>query len=97
MTAELCSVCEKRPTPDGYACSGCASRAAGHLAAIAELASDARLVAAGLVRRGGGGSTGRPGPQSPGDDGAMDVLHEVQNLITTLARDIAETRGVSYP
>lgn len=97
MTAETCSVCERRPTPDGYACSGCSSRAAGHLAAIVELAPDARAVAAGLVRRGGGGGSGKPGPQSPGDDGAMDVLAEIQNLITTLARDIAETRGVTYP
>lgn len=96
MTATPCAI-DGRPTPDGWVCTGCTARAASQLAAIAELVDDARAVAAGLVRRGGGGGSGKPGPQSPGDDGAMDVLGEVQNMITTLARDIAETRGVSYP
>lgn len=94
MTAELCAVCAKRPTPDGYACSGCTSRAAGHLAAIVELAPDARLVAAGLVRRGGGGGGGKPASRPPLNDGATDVVDAVQNTLTTLARDIAETRGL---
>ena len=93
MSENLCACCEKRPTPDGYACTGCTTRAAGHLAAIIELAPDARLVAAGLVRRGGGGSHGKPGSRPPLNDGATDALDEVQNALTTLARDIAETRG----
>lgn len=93
MTAETCAVCESRPTPDGYACAGCADRAAGHLAAIIGLASDARAVAAGLVRRGRGGSGGKPGSRPPLNDGATDVMHAVTNALTTLARDIAETRG----
>lgn len=96
MTATPCAI-DGRPTPDGWVCTGCTSRAAGHLAAIAELAGDARLVAAGLVRRGGGGGSGKPGSRPPLNDGALDALDEIQNLITTLARDIAETRGVSYP
>jgi hypothetical protein len=36
---------------------------------------------------------GKPGSRPPLNDGATDVVHEVQNMITTLARDIAETRG----
>lgn len=97
MTDTLCAVCEKRPTPDGYACQGCASKAASHLAAIIELAPDARLVAAGLVRRGRGGAGGKPGSRPPLNDGATDVLDEVQSTLTTLARDIAETRGIEIP
>jgi hypothetical protein len=94
VTAELCAVCAKRPTPDGYACTGCSGRAAGHLAAIIELTSDARLVAAGLVRRGRGGSGGKPGSRPPLNDGATDVVDAVVSTLTTLARDIAETRGI---
>jgi hypothetical protein len=97
VTDTLCAVCAKRPTPDGYACSGCTSRAAGHLAAIIELAPDARLVAAGLVRRGGGGSGGKPGSRPPLNDGATDALHAVTNALTTLAREIADTRGLQAP
>lgn len=95
MTATTCAVCESRPTPDGYACTGCASKAAGHLAAIVELAPDARAVAAGLVRRGRGGAGGKPGSRPPLNDGATDVVWAVENALTTLARDIAETRGVT--
>lgn len=94
MTATTCAVCESRPTPDGWACGHCTDRAAGHLAAIIELAPDARAVAAGLVRRGRGGAGGKPGSRPPLNDGATDALGEVQNMLTTLARDIAETRGV---
>lgn len=95
MTAEICAVCVKRPTPDGYVCTGCTSRAAGHLAAIIELAPDARAVARGEVRRGGGGAGGKPGSRPPLNDGATDVMDAVTNTLTTLARDIAETRGLT--
>lgn len=94
MTAELCCVCE-RPTLDGYACATCTRRAGERLTAVVALAPDARLVAAGLVRRGGGGSSGKPGSRPPLNDGATDALAEVQNTLTTLARDIAETRGLT--
>jgi hypothetical protein len=93
VTAPTCIACE-RPTPDGFACVACTDRARRQLAEIAELAPPARLVAAGLVRRGGGGSSGKPESRSPGNDDAMDALDVVQNTITTIARDIAETRGV---
>lgn len=96
MTATPCAI-DRRPTQDGYVCQGCCSRAAGHLAAIVDLAPDARLVAAGLVRRGGGGSGGKPGSQSPINDGATDVVDAVQNALTTLARHVAETRGLQRP
>jgi hypothetical protein len=93
MTATPCAI-DGRLTQDGYACSGCTSRAAGHLAAIIDLTDDARAVARGEVRRGGGGAGGKPGSRPPLNDGATDVVHEVQNMITTLAREIAETRGL---
>lgn len=97
MNDPICVVCEKRPTPDGYACHGCANRADDKLAIIADLTPDARLVAAGLVRRGGGSGSNKPGSRPPLNDGATDALDEVQNTLTTLARDIAETRGQRAP
>lgn len=97
MSAELCVVCEKRPTPDGYACPSCAGRADDKLADIIDLVPDARLVAAGLVRRGGGSGSNKPGSRPPLNDHATDAVDEVQNTLTTLARDIAETRGLIVP
>jgi hypothetical protein len=97
VSDNLCVCCETRPTPDGYACSGCCNRAGDKLALIAGLAPDARLVAAGLVRRGGGSGSNKPGSRPPLNDGATDTLDEVQNTLTTLARDIADTRGQSAP
>jgi hypothetical protein len=78
-------------------CARCTSRAAGHLAAIIELAPDARLTARGLVRRGSGSGGGKPGSRPPLNDGATDTLDAVQSTLTTLARDIAEMRGIEIP
>jgi hypothetical protein len=97
VTDPICVVCEKRPTPDGYACAGCAARAHDKLEQIIDLAPDARLVAAGLVRRGGGSGSNKPGSRPPLNDGATDTVDEVQNSLTTLARDIATVRGLTVP
>lgn len=91
-----CAICG-RPTPDGYVDMPCCNRAAGHLAAIIELTPDARLVAAGLVRRGGGGGGGKPGPQSPLNDGATDTVLGVETRLTRWARQIAAERGIPPP
>jgi hypothetical protein len=94
---DQCGGCLPRVAYAGYACDHCVNRARDLLAAIAGLASDARAVAAGLVRRGGGSSSNKPGSRPPLNDGATDAVQAVQNALTTLARDIAETRGVRYP
>lgn len=93
-TDDECGGCLPRTTNAGYACDHHVDSTAGHLAAIIELAPDARLTAYGLVRRGSGGSSGKPGSRPPFNDAAMDVLDAVQSTLTTLARDIAETRGI---
>lgn len=90
-------VCCTRPTADGYACTGCANRAAGHLATLIDLTPDARDVAHGLNSRGDGGTGGKPGSRPPGDIEAMGRLSDVQNTLSTLARDIAAARGVQEP
>lgn len=92
-----CSGCLPRVADDGLVCATCERRAEEHLRNIVRLTPDARLVAAGLVRRGTGGGSGKPGSQSPGNDGAMDAMDAVQSALTTLARDIAETRGITIP
>lgn len=94
---ETCRGCQPRIADEGYTCGLCVDRADGWLAEIARLTPDARAVAAGLVRRGGGGGAGKPGSRPPLNDGATDALDEIQNAITTLARDIAETRGLQSP
>lgn len=96
MTANECVICG-RPTPDGYACAAEAAEAAQKLRAIADLAPEARRVAYGLTRGSQGGSSGKPGSRSPGNDDALDVLTEIENTLTTWARHIAETRGVPLP
>lgn len=95
MTAESrCELCGQLVADQAYVCSHCTARPAGHLAEIIEFTPDARAVAAGQVRRGAGGAGGKPGSRPPLNAGATDVVHEVQNLLTTLAREIAETRGL---
>ncbi len=97
MSAPTCAICG-RPVPDqALVCETEARRAGAQLAAIAELAPDARAVAAGLVRRGSGSAGGKPGSRPPLNDGATDALSEIANTLTTLARDIAEIRGIEIP
>jgi hypothetical protein len=95
VTAQQCACGCGRPVTDGYVAEACGARAAGHLAEIIDMTPAARLVAAGLVRRGGTGGGGKPGSRPPLNDGATDALNAVQNALTTLARDIAETRGLA--
>lgn len=92
---DQCGGCLPRVADAGYACDHHVDSTSRNLAAVIDLTPDARLVAAGLVRRGHGGSTGKPGSRPPLNDGATDALDEVQSTLTTLARDIAETRGLS--
>jgi hypothetical protein len=93
MTVE-CIRCGK-PTADGYLCVAETTRAAAQLAEIGRLVEDARMVAYGLSgRTEGSGGSRKPGSRSPGNDDALDALDEIQNELTTIARNIAETRGL---
>lgn len=92
-----CAGCLPRTAHEGHTCDACISRTASRLGTIAELAPDAALVAAGLVRRGDGHASGKPESRSPLNDAATDDLDEVRNALTTIARDIAETRGLQTP
>lgn len=94
---ESCGGCLPRVADEGLTCDVCLGRTRDRLAAIAQLAPDARLVAMGQVKRGSGGASGKPGSQSPGDDGAMDALAEVQNTLATWVRHICEERGLDLP
>jgi hypothetical protein len=92
-----CTGCLPRAADEGLVCDVCVSRAAAALTAIITLTPDARSIAYGEVRRSTGGGSNKPGSRSPGNDDAMDTLAEVQNALTTIARDIAETRGLTFP
>jgi hypothetical protein len=91
-----CLGCLPRLAEDGLCCEQHVRWAAESLAEIITLTPDGRAVAAGLVRHGSGGG-GKPGSRSPGNDDAMDALDAIQNALTTMARAIAETRGLQIP
>jgi hypothetical protein len=90
-----CLGCLPRLAEDGIVCDQHVRWAAESLAEIIALCPDARAVAAGLVRHGSGGG-GKPGSRSPGNDDAMDVLDAVGTALTTMARAIAEERGLTF-
>jgi hypothetical protein len=91
-----CLGCLPRVTDEGIVCSACVERAERQLAEIVEFTDDARAVAHGEVRRSQGGGSGKPGSRSPANDDALDVLAAIQNALTTMAREIAETRGLTF-
>lgn len=79
---------------DAYACHRCGiDRPTAQLAEIRDMTPAARDIAHRLASRDTGASTGKPGSQLPLDLGATARLDAVQNTLTTLARDIIETRG----
>jgi hypothetical protein len=94
---EQCTGCLPRAADEGHVCGRCEVLAMVRLDAIAEHAPDARLVAAGLVRRGSGTSGGKPGSRPPLNDGATDALHAIQARLVVLMREIAEERGLLLP
>lgn len=91
-----CGGCLPRLTIEGLICDACMARPERQLAEIVEFTDDARAVAHGEVRRSQGGGSGKPGSRSPANDDALDVLDAIQSALTTLARDIAETRGLTF-
>ena len=91
-----CRGCLPRLATDGLVCDWHADRAAQHLAEVIRLCPDARLVAAGQVRRGHGGTGGKPGSRSPANDDALDTLDDIHNQLARTAIHIADTRGVTF-
>jgi len=91
-----CRGCLPRLATEGLICETHERWAAQHLAEIERLCPDARLVAAGQVRRGHGGTGGKPGSRSPANDDALDVMDAIQNALTTMAREIADERGLTF-
>lgn len=98
MTAPTCICCARPMADSAYACVRCGiTRPAEQLTQISDMVPAARDVAYGQTRRGGGGGSGKPGSRSPGNDDAMDVLAAVGNALTTIAREIADIRGIDLP
>jgi hypothetical protein len=92
--------CQPRLAEDGYVCDSCVGYDHQLLGVIADLAPDARAVAAGQARPGAtrnGGSSNKPGSQSPLNDGATDALGEITAELTKIARRIATVRGLRGP
>lgn len=97
MTDALCVICGKRPALDGWVDSYCTANRRRDLDDVVELTPDARHVARGQARRGTSGASGKPGSSVPFNVDATDTLNAVQNALTTLARDIADRRGLRAP
>lgn len=93
---DQCAGCLPRVAEEGVVCAACESRAERALAEIQRLVPDARAVAYGEVRRTGGGGSNKPGSRSPGNDDALDALQTIGNSLTTLAREIADVRGLTF-
>ena len=91
-----CGGCLPRVADEGLICDACLARVERHLAEIQRLAPDARLVAQGLVRRGTGGGSGKPASRPPLNVDAVDALDAVTNTLTTIAREIADVRGLTF-
>lgn len=90
---DTCAICE-RPMPDqALVCTVDTNAAISRLAEIVRLHPYALEVARGIVRHGTGGG-GKPASRSPGNDDARDALDAIGNALTTIAREIAETRGL---
>lgn len=94
--AEDCMGCLPRVADEGLICDACMARPERWLAEIERLTGDARLVAAGQVRRGHGGAGGKPGSRPPLNVDAVDVLDAIQGALTTMAREIADERGLTF-
>jgi hypothetical protein len=103
MSENLCFCCGK-PT-DGSACTVCGLLRRRRLVGDArdsdfigliEAVPAVRDLAHGRTRRGTAGGRA-PGPRMELNLDAMGALDQAQNLLTTLARDIAETRGIAEP
>lgn len=92
-----CRGCLPRLAENGLVCEVDVLRTYERLDEIRGLAPDVLLVAYGLVRRATGASGGKPGSRSPGNDDALDVLNDVNNRLTTIARDIAHTQRLQEP
>jgi hypothetical protein len=90
-----CDGCLPRLATEGIACEAHVGWARDDLTWIIRLTPDARRAAYGLVRHGSGGG-GKPGSRSPGNDDAMDALDAVTNALTTMARAIADERGLTF-
>lgn len=93
---EHCTGCLPRVTHEGHACDSCIGHALVLLGILIDLTPDARAVAAGLVRRGGGGASGKPGSRPPLNPGATDALDELHDRLARLCIDIATQRGVRF-
>lgn len=91
-----CLGCLPRATEEGIVCDSCLDLMRFKLQFIANQTPTARLVVAGQVRNGAGGPGGKPGSRPPLNVDALDALDAIQNALTTMAREIADERGLTF-
>lgn len=89
-----CERCTRPLTDTAYVCTPCVRPVAEDLASVPSLAEE---LPAARWRQTRYGSGGLGGWQEPWDDRAREVEQAVTNTLTTVARDVAETRGLTVP
>lgn len=94
MTHNQCERCSRPIQDTAYCCTACAAAVAELLAAVPSLAAELEPARYRLTRYGSGGIGGW---QEPWDDRVREVEQAVTNTLTTIARDVAETRGIPLP
>lgn len=93
MADPLCLDGCGRPVADGWVRAECMARTGKRLAEIAQLAPEARAVAAGQTSRGDSGAGGKPGSMPPLNFDILERLDEITNDLQGWVRVIEEERG----
>lgn len=89
-----CERCTRPMADTAYVCSPCAGHYRADLSSVPSLAVELEPARYRQTRYGTGGLGGW---QEPWDDRVREVEHAVTNTLTTVARDVAETRGLVLP
>lgn len=94
MTQPRCDRCTRPIHDQAYVCSTCAGHYRADLTSVPSLAAELEPARYRQTRYGTGGLGGW---QEPWDDRVREVEQQVTNTLTTVARDVAETRGLGLP
>lgn len=97
MTVE-CATCDRPVVDTGYACWPCTDKLAADLADFAEIASELETTVTRQDKL-GEGTGGRASAETPVpfNDNASEVGWVVRNTLTTWARVVLDTRGLTLP
>ena len=97
MTQATCELCDRPVDGTAYACPACTGKTRSDLDTIAAYADDAQDAADGLARYGPAGPGHHGEDRAPVNLSAAGFVARATNTVTTWARHVAETRGITVP